>query len=63
MKVTLTPGRNQKILTGRSVQLLRSSLAGNGVEEMSWLVSGMGTVTLEAASGPAGRSTVEVPLK
>lgn len=63
MKVTLTPAANQKILTGRQVQLLRSSLAGNGVEEMTWLVSGPGTLTLEAASGPAGRSTVQVPLK
>lgn len=62
IKVSLTVGNGQKILTGRAVQLLREAIPGNGVVQLTWLVSGPGTVTLEATSPSAGTARRTIKL-
>ncbi|MCY7349378.1 MAG: M14 family metallopeptidase [Cytophagaceae bacterium] len=62
IKVSLTVGNGQKIITGRPVQLLRETIPGNGVVQLTWLVSGTGNVTLEAASPSAGTARTTIKL-
>ncbi|PQA59976.1 M14 family metallopeptidase [Siphonobacter curvatus] len=63
LKIVATPAKNQKLVSGRTHQLVRTAIAGNGVEQLTWLVSGTGTFTIEASSAPAGSSKVTVNLK
>lgn len=63
IKVTLGVGTNQKIVSGRAVQLLRETIPGNGVIALSWLVSGTGNVTIEAGTAASGSAKTTVVLK
>ncbi len=63
LKVIATPAKNQKIISGRTHQLVRTAIAGNGVEQMTWLVSGTGNFEIEASAGPTGSAKVNVTLK
>lgn len=62
IKVTLGVSGNQKIVSGRAVQLLRETIPGGGVVPLSWLVSGTGTVTIEAGAAASGTAKTTVKL-
>ena len=62
IKVTLGVSGNQKIVSGRNVQLLRETIPGGGVVPLSWLVSGTGTVTIEAGAAASGTAKTTVKL-
>lgn len=63
IKITLGLSNGQRILSGRAVQLHRETLPGNGTVSFSWLVSGAGTVGIEASSASVGMAKTSVQLK
>ncbi len=63
IKIVVNLGKNQKILSGRAIQVYTPTLAGNGVLPLSWLVSGSGPMTIEAGSPSVGTARTTVQLK
>lgn len=62
MKIKMNTSNDQQILSGRNQQLFREAIAGNGTMSFSWLVSGAGSVTIEAGSATTGVKQVQVDL-
>lgn len=62
LKVKLATGNGQQIVSGRGQQLLREPIEGNGTMHFEWLVSGSGTVTIEAGSAMIGSASSSVKL-
>lgn len=62
VKTELKLSGNQTIISGKKINL-RGSLAAGEVQEYSWLISGSGTVGIEAGAPTAGSKSVTVTLK
>ncbi len=63
LKVEIKLGSGQALLTGRKVQLLDKAIEGNGKIQLSWLVSGAGSASIEVGNATAGRTSQRVTLK
>ncbi len=63
LKVEIKLGSGQTLLTGRKVQLLDKAIEGNGNIQLSWLVSGTGSASIEVGNATAGRTSQRVTLK
>ncbi len=63
IKITLSPAKGQRILSGRAVQLHTETIPGNGTVSFSWLVAGAGSVGIEASSPSVGMAKTSVQLK
>lgn len=63
LKISVNLGKNQKLVSGRVVQLHSPTLPGNGVLPLTWLVSGTGPLTIEAGSPSVGTARTTVQLK
>jgi hypothetical protein len=61
VKVNVTAGKDQTIVSGNKITLLPNLDAGE-TKEMSWLVKGKGTVTIEAGAPQTGSKKLDVTL-
>jgi len=61
VKVTLNSTKDQSIISGNKITLLPNLDAGE-TKEMSWLVKGKGTVTIEAGAPQTGVKKIDVNL-
>jgi hypothetical protein len=61
VKVNLTAASSQSVVGGKRVMLLPSLDAGEA-KEVSWLVKGKGTVTIEAGAPQTGYKKAEAKL-
>lgn len=59
--VRVNTSGNQKVVSGRPAQTL-DALGGREAAELSWIIQGSGTITIEAGSLTAGKKTVDVAL-
>lgn len=62
MRLKLDMAKGQSMLSGQPVQRI-SRIEGDGVEEFSWLISGKGTVKLNAGAVSTGFINTSVELK
>lgn len=62
IKVELKLGNGQEVVSGRKVQMI-SSIAGDGSEQITWLVKGSGSLVLEAGAPHIGFISTNVNLK
>jgi Zinc carboxypeptidase len=61
VKITITPSKDQVIVSGNKITLLPNLDAGE-TKEMSWLVKGKGAVTIEAGAPQMGIKKMDVNL-
>lgn len=61
IKVDLNLNSNQEIISGRKTQLI-DSIDGDSSEELSWLVKGKGSVTIQAGAAHTGTSNATINL-
>jgi hypothetical protein len=62
MRISVEPGKGQSILSGQKIQRIRR-LDGGGTAEFSWLVSGKGSVTINAGAINTGTIKTTLELK
>jgi hypothetical protein len=62
MRISVEPGKGQSILSGQKIQRIRR-LEGGGSAEFSWLVSGKGSVTINAGAINTGSIKTSLELK
>lgn len=62
MRITIEPGRNQKLISGRKVQRIQR-LEGDSSSEFSWLIAGKGAVKITAGAVNTGIITTTAELK
>ncbi|RYY25501.1 MAG: peptidase [Chitinophagaceae bacterium] len=61
VNVKLETSGNQSVISGKKSQLI-NNLEGQGSQQLTWLVKGSGSVTLEAGSPTAGIKRQEIKL-
>jgi hypothetical protein len=61
VKVDLKLSSNQEIISGRKTQLI-NSIDGDSSEELTWLIKGKGSVTIEAGAAHTGTSNATINL-
>lgn len=62
IKVDVTLNSNQNIISGKKIQLI-DSVDGDESEELTWLIKGKGSVTIEAGAAHTGTDTTTINLK
>jgi hypothetical protein len=62
MRITLEPGSGQSLLSGQKVQRIQR-LEGDKSAEFSWLISGKGSVKINAGALNVGTITTSLELK
>ena len=62
IKVTLTLGNGQQIVSGRPIQMI-SSIGGDSSQQLTWLIKGKGSVSITAGAPHAGNTSATVNLK
>lgn len=62
IKVEIKPGSGQEITSGRMIQMI-SNLAGDESREMTWLIRGKGSLSIEAGAAHTGKDQITVNLK
>ena len=62
IKVDLKLNNNQNIVSGQKIQLL-NSIDGDSSRELTWLINGKGSVTIEAGTSHTGTDTITINLK
>ena len=61
IKVALKLNANQDIVSGKKIQLL-NSINGDSSEEITWLIKGKGSVSIEAGASHTGTSNATINL-
>lgn len=61
LKVSVTPTKDQSLVSGNKITLLPNLDAGE-TKEMSWLIKGKGTVSIEAGAPQTGVKKIDVNL-
>jgi len=61
VKITITPAKDQMIISGNKIILLPNLDAGEA-KELSWLVKGKGKITLEAGAPQTGIKKLDINL-
>jgi len=61
VKINITPSKDQAIVSGNKITLLPNLDAGE-TKELSWLVKGKGTVSIEAGAPQTGLKKIDVNL-
>jgi len=61
ISVKLVTGTNQSVISGKKIQLI-TNLEGLGSQELTWLVKGSGSLSLEAGSPTTGIKKQEIKL-
>ena len=62
IKVDLKLNSNQEVISGRKIQLI-NSIDGDSSEQITWLIKGKGSVTIEAGAAHTGTGTTTINLK
>ncbi|WP_420387241.1 M14 family metallopeptidase [Roseivirga sp.] len=62
IKVELKLGNGQEVISGRRVQMI-SNIAGDGSQQLTWLVKGSGSLVLEAGAPHVGIVSTNINLK
>lgn len=62
LKVSATPAKGQKLISGDAIQLLEA-IPGDGSVALTWLVQGSGKFTIEAGSPNTGIQKTELNIK
>lgn len=62
MSISVEPGKGQTIISGQKIQRMKR-LEGGGSAEFSWLVSGKGSVTINAGANNTGTIKTTLELK
>lgn len=62
IKVDLKLKNNQEIISGQKIQLI-NSIDGDSSQELTWLIKGKGSVTIDAGAAHTGTDTTTINLK
>ena len=62
IKVDLKLNNNQEVISGRKVQLI-NSIDGDSSKELTWLIKGKGSLTIQAGASHTGTDSTTINLK
>ena len=63
LKIELLHNKNQAILAGKRMEVIRRAIAGGEKIEVSWLVAGSGSVQVQASAGTIGKEAININLR